>query len=400
MQNQNIKTGTSRKKEKILSICYIYPRKLKYSFGEFILALTDELKKNNINHIIAFPYEKESTDFSNNNIKKLENAGAEIKFVHEHSNELMNTFELIKLSKDVSPTLIHLHYVYLPYSLFNLYAFVKDIPLIYSERMVPAPKNPLRDAIRKKFHRIKAKIFNLKSVRKIVCVTNFVKKEHIEHYGVSDNKLITIYNGINIKRFTKAGDAETRREFNLTVDMPVITCVAELRKGKGVENFIKASPYILQKIKNARFMVVGYGPLNQEIKNLVEKSYLKDFFIFTGHRNDVERILSISSVLIVPTSSTWPEAFGFTAAEGMGVGVPVIASDIGGLREVVDHGKTGYLVPPDDPFEIATKTIRILSDTNLIKSFSENGIERIKSYFSLERMIQEHIDLYLSLIKK
>lgn len=399
MQKENIKIGTSRKKDKILSICYIYPRKLRYSFGEFILALTEELNKNNINHIIALPYEKESNDFSNNNIKMLENAGAELKFVYEHSNELMNTLELIKLSNHVNPSLIHLHYFY-PYSTFNLYAFLKDLPIIYSERMVPAPKNPLRDAIRKKFHRIKAKIFDSRSVRKIVCVSNFVKREHIKHYNVSEDKLITIYNGININRFFRYDDVEIRKEFNITADISVITCVAEIRKGKGVENFVKASPFILEKINNCIFIIVGDGQLIREIKNLVEKLNLEDFFIFTGHRNDVERILSISSVLVVPTSSTWPEAFGFTAAEGMSVGVPVIASDIGGLKEVVDDGKTGYLVPTDNPIEIAAKTIRILSDKSLLKSFSENGIKKVKNCFSLERMVQEHVDLYLSLIKK
>ncbi|MCX9010304.1 MAG: glycosyltransferase family 4 protein [Candidatus Methanoperedens sp.] len=390
----------SHTQRKILSICYIYPRKLKYSFGEFLLYLTGELTKNKIYHVIALPYETERCDFSENNLKTLEKAGAEIKFIQMHSSEIMKTLELIRLCKEVSPSLIHLHYIYPPYSLFNLYAELKDLPLIYSERMTPAPKNPLRDAIRKQIYTTRSKIFNSKSIRKIVCVSNFVKEEHIKHYGVSDNKLITIYNGVNIERFKKYEGTRIRSEFGVRPDIPVITCVAEIRKGKGVENFIKASPFILEKIKNARFIIVGDGTLIQEIKKLIERLNLTEFFILTGQRNDVEKILSISSVLIVPTSSTWPEAFGFTAAEGLSVGVPVIASDIGGLKEIVEHGKTGYLVPPDDPSEIAMKTISILSNKVLSESFSENGIKRAKSYFSLDRMVQEHINLYLSVKNK
>ncbi len=387
--------------KKILSICSMYPSKATGSFGEYLLSLTRELSKHGFVHIIAFPLEPKNPGGKSDIIERLKGSGAEIKVINESIWDFKNTWELIKLVREVKPALVHMHY-YNVYSFFNVYAYYRRIPLVYSERLLPrGGKKLFRRFLRDAVHWIKAKLLNF-GVTKIICVSDFVREEHAKHYRVSKEKLITIFNGVNLDRFKKA-DQESinnlKSEFGINPDTSIVTCVSVVRKGKGVEFFIKAAPHILNKVKNVKFFLVGDGPLLPDIKKMVKDLNMDDFFVFLGWRADIERILAVSNVSVVPTAKDCPEAFGFVAAESMGLGVPVVASNIGGLKSIVSDGKTGFLAMPSDPVSLSNKISDILNNEDIAREFSENGVKRANTLFSLKRMVDEHIKLYFQVLQ-
>ena len=387
--------------KKILSICSIYPSKAG-SFGDFLLSLSRLLTEVGFEHVIVFPKEARRFEMQDNLIKNLEDLGAEIKIISESHSDLWDTLEFIKIVKSVNPSLIHMHY-YRAYSLFNLYALYRGIPLMYSEHLLPRiEKNYLRRFFQVLYHRTKRKLFNF-GINNIICVSNFTNEQHSKHYGVSKKKLVTIRNGVNLNRFSPVAEKveiALRKEFGFSEGDLVVTCVSVIRDGKGVENIVKAAPMIVNKTRNVKFLVVGDGPLLSTLKGLVAKSGLEPNFIFTGWRADVETIISISNVLVVPTSSQCAESFGFVAAEGMMAGVPVVASNIGGLKEIIEDGKTGLLAIPDNPSDLADKVVKILSNKQLAHSISEKGLIRARKLFTLERVVQEYVNLYAETLSK
>jgi glycosyltransferase involved in cell wall biosynthesis len=372
--------------KKILSICISHPL-IEGSFEEFLLALSKELRDLGWENTIAFIGKPiESLE------KKLKMLGVEIKIIPLYKEDFSNTISFLSLIKETKPSLIHIHFYYPPYSLLNLYCYLKKIPLIYTEHFLPSPKGLLRNVTRNILHKIKAKIFNF-GICKIICVSNFVKEEHKKHYSVSEKKLIRIYNGINLERFGKLHNPKPLRdEIGIDPNTQIITCIATMEKRKGVQYLINAAPLIIKEVPDIKFLIVGDGPYLPSLKEMVHELNLDQYFIFTGWRSDTERILSISTVLVVPSMSNSLEAFGFVAAEGMACGIPVVASKIGGLREVVEDNVTGFLIEPDNSEVLAEKVICVLKDNGL-RIDIKKSYERAK-LFSLERMIKEYMSLY------
>ena len=373
-------------KKRVLSICYITPNKLG-SFEEFIIALSKKLKEKGFSHVVIFTGEplKEIYD-------RLLDEGAKIETINPSYSYLKDAFLFYKLIKKFNPSIVHFHY-YQPYTIINYLAFFKDIKIIYSDRMsYKKPKNWFKKISRKIYYPTRAKIFNL-GINKIICVSEYVKLKHIREYKVNPQKLIVIYNGINTNKYKKINvkDNKIINKFNIKSEDIIITCVAYLAKEKGIQYLIKAAPIIIENVPNVKFFIIGDGPYRKKFEALVKNYGLKNYFIFTGSRSDIENFYSITSCMVVP--SIWEEAFGFVAAEAMSTEVPVVAFNSGGLKEVVVDGETGYLVPIKDYLSLAEKIIEITKNTNIAKMMGEKGRKRIMEKFSLENCVDNYIKI-------
>ncbi|HBU69268.1 MAG TPA: hypothetical protein DEE98_02670 [Elusimicrobia bacterium] len=184
---------------------------------------------------------------------------------------------------------------------------------------------------------------------------------------------------------------EVRRELNIPDSAVVIGCVARLVPVKGVIYLVEAAA-LLEKLaaEETRYLVVGDGPLGQEIKSKVFSLGLTNRFIFTGMRNDVPDMMSAMDIYVQPSLN---EGMGKTLVQAHAAGLPIVASRVQGIPDVVAEGKTGFLVPPADALGLSEKISALVSSPELRKQMGgagkesvlrkENGLE----YFGKERML-------------
>ncbi len=187
-----------------------------------------------------------------------------------------------------------------------------------------------------------------------------------------------------------------RSELGIPKDSPMIMTVGNLYPTKGHLYFVRAAAAVKEQFPDARFVVVGQtlegrtkyaGRLHGEARTLG----VKDAMVFTGFRSDVPDILQAADVLVQPSLS---ESFGMSIAEGLAAGLPVVASDVGGVPEIIQDGETGILVPPRDPDAIASGVASLLEDREHAASMAARGRDRIREMFSPDRCADQHDRVY------
>lgn len=194
----------------------------------------------------------------------------------------------------------------------------------------------------------------------------------------------TLWNGIDLNRFAYRGPA---RE-------PHAISVARLSPEKDFPTLIQAIPYVLPEHPEFRLSIVGEGKERPLLEQLIRQLELTDRVRLLGERRDVPELLE-QAALFVSSSST--EGISLTLLEAMAVGLPIVATAVGGNPEVVQDGATGYLVPAGDPKSLAHAINRHLSQRDTWKPMSQLARQRVETQFNIERMIYEYEDIYRDL---
>lgn len=178
-----------------------------------------------------------------------------------------------------------------------------------------------------------------------IAVSGGLQKALIQQ-GIPEQRITVIYNGLNSQLFRKSDSAgKWREQAGFSPGTPLVAMVGRLHPVKGHRYFLRAAAEILKERTDVHFLVVGSGPEGDRLEEYTRKLGIQDHVTFTGFVSDVSELMPDLNLLIVP--SLW-EGFGLTALEAMAVGVPVVATSVGGLPEIVEHGTTGLLVPPAD----------------------------------------------------
>jgi L-malate glycosyltransferase len=170
----------------------------------------------------------------------------------------------------------------------------------------------------------------------------------------------------------------------------IIVHMSNFRKVKRVEDVVRTFAWIAEAMP-ARLVLIGDGPEIGHCVELVRELGLKDRVLLMGNQEQVAPLLSVADLFLLPSSQ---ESFGLAALEAMACGVPVIASDAGGLPEVVVEGETGFLCPVGDVESMASRAIALLSDKAVHREFSEAAVHRVRTTFCSARIIPQYEDLY------
>jgi glycosyltransferase involved in cell wall biosynthesis len=202
--------------------------------------------------------------------------------------------------------------------------------------------------------------------------------------GVPPHKIEVIHNGIDVAAF--APRQYSRRPRRIAV-------VACLREEKRIDVLIAAAPRILARYADAEFWVVGDGTCREQLIGLARSSGVSQSFHFLGHREDVPAVLAQADLFVLPSRS---EAFPNAVTEAMAAGLPVVATDVGGIPELVADGQTGRLVPPGDAAALSRALLDLLDDPARAAEFGRAARHRIEQSFSFDRMVDRFADLYLS----
>lgn len=219
-------------------------------------------------------------------------------------------------------------------------------------------------------------------VDEYIAVSQFVADRLITSDRVDPARVRVIANAVDLDDFRPASAPTSPGEGYLAT-------VCYLRPEKGVQVLLRAMAILRHAGVAPRLLVVGDGPKLDEYREQARRDDLTNIE-FLGHRNDVADLLRGATVAIIP--SVWPEAFSFVAAEAQAAAVPVIASAIGGLTEVVADGATGLLVPPNDPEALAGALGRLAGDRALRAALGRAGRERAERMFDLAAKVEETVE--------
>jgi glycosyltransferase involved in cell wall biosynthesis len=242
------------------------------------------------------------------------------------------------------------------------------------------------------------KIFYLMLLDRILTVSERVRKFFTVNGKISQ-KAITVYNGINANVFNpQVVSSNTKNEFGLGKNTFVIGSIGILEKDKGQKYLIEAIAILKSEgINNIVCLICGIGPEETHLKKLVYENGLSDKVLFLGFRNDIPSVLKILDMIVI--TSLTIESFSMVAIEAMAMQVPVISTNVGGLPEVVDDGKTGILAPPGD-VDALSKAIKYLLENPEVKlEMGRNARNRVLERFTIEENVRKTEHIFLQMLR-
>lgn len=215
--------------------------------------------------------------------------------------------------------------------------------------------------------------------------------------GYNSQKIVVIRNGIVSSKFerTQRG-AGLRQELGLLPSHRLVMVSSRLNRMKGIEYFLDAAAIVASRFPDVRFLIVGDGANRSELQKRSQRLGLDQWVVFTGFRTDVPDLLSEATISVLPSLS---EGLSNSLLESMASGVPVIAANVGGNPEIIEHGVSGLLVPPRDAGALAGAMSSLLADADLTSRFGQAGRRRVSELFSMERSVGETERFYERLME-
>jgi len=238
-------------------------------------------------------------------------------------------------------------------------------------------------------------------VDRFIILSEASRRTLIERHKIPPEKIVKIHNGIEIEEYhpdikeVKNKKSELRRELGLKSDVPVIGAIGRLVWQKGFEYLIQAIPQVIQAFPEAKFLIVGEGPLRRGLEELSERLKIEDNIIFTGFRSDIKDILATIELLAMPSLL---EGLPLVLLEGMAMTKPIVATRIDGITEVLENGETGLLVPAKNPHDLAEAIIEILKNKTKADLLGQNARKIVEEKFSVKRMVEQTELVYEKLL--
>jgi glycosyltransferase involved in cell wall biosynthesis len=206
--------------------------------------------------------------------------------------------------------------------------------------------------------------------------------EQVAGDGVPPGRITIVPNGIDLDRFRARTSSTNAKR---------IAMVACLRPGKRVDVLIAAAPRVLERHPTAEFVIAGDGPCREELIALARSTGVDRAFQFLGQCDNVATVLADAGLFVLPSAS---EAFPNAILEAMATALPVVATRVGGIPELVEEGVTGHLVDPGDSQQLADSLIEVLDAPERGIELGRNGRQRIEETYSFDRMVKQFESLY------
>ncbi|MBA4323284.1 MAG: hypothetical protein C0408_10760 [Odoribacter sp.] len=217
--------------------------------------------------------------------------------------------------------------------------------------------------------------------------------------GRLSEKVITVYNGIDTNVFDPANvDGDLKAELGIEENSVIIGSIGVLEKDKGQAGLIKAlSRLKAEGVNNVFCIICGSGPEETSLRELAKELGLQGRILFLGFRKDINRVLRALDIGVI--TSLTIESFSMVAVEAMAMKVPVIATSVGALPEVVDDGETGILIPPGDVDALCESIKYLIKNPDIRLKMGENGRKRVLERFTIEENVRKTEDIFLHLIE-
>lgn len=240
-------------------------------------------------------------------------------------------------------------------------------------------------------------LFFSKRIHKIISDSNAVTDYLIHTQGISREHIVTIFNGIDISLYSSSvPDRGLLDEAGIEAGSKIIGTVGRLEDVKDHATLLLAFAKICQTIANAYLIIVGDGSLRGALTQRAKDLHILERIVFLGSRRDVHRILPLFDLFVLSSKS---EGLPLSLLEAMAASVPVIATRVGGIPEIILDHESGLLFSPGDADALADCIHALLLNSEKAKSFSEKAFERVVSSFSMRAMTDQYEAVYNSLVK-
>jgi glycosyltransferase involved in cell wall biosynthesis len=226
---------------------------------------------------------------------------------------------------------------------------------------------------------------------KIIVVSQAVANQYWNI--IQNRKIQVIYNALDLSSFPERASSNIREEFNIPDGYSIVTIPSVLRPWKGQEYFIRAAQFVKKEFPKCKFLILGEEIIKRErgykqwLIRLSKSLGVDNDVIFTGFRKDVPTILSQSDVVVL--ASILPDPFPTVVLEAMAASKPTVATNVGGVPEMVIDGETGVLVPPKDYEAMANAILKLLINKEYSHRLGEAGFERLNKVFTMDKLMKE-----------
>jgi glycosyltransferase involved in cell wall biosynthesis len=209
--------------------------------------------------------------------------------------------------------------------------------------------------------------------------------EKLQHEGRDTAPITLIHSGVDLERYDHQEPCCTlREEYGLPEDASIIGVVARLEPEKGHPTLLEAWPTVLRAVPAARLLVVGEGSRREALEVQARALGIAGPVVFTGRRDDIPAVTAALDIAVLPS---YREAQGLTILEAMALSRPIVASNVGGIPEMVEDGVTGLLVPPHDSEALAAAIVRLLLDHPLADMLGRAGHDLVHDRFCIQLMV-------------
>lgn len=313
----------------------------------------------------------------------------EIDAMADKSMDFSAVKKLIKLFKEEKPDIVHAH----ASAAAKIAAKLCGIKVVYTRHSVFEPPKRLTKGIGKAV----CGAFNNFTADKIIAVAE-AAADNLVKTGVSEKKIEVLLNGVEaLSPWSDEKKSELKKSFGIADDEAVISIVARLNYVKGHKYFVEAAEFLKSRGLKAKYLIVGCGDEEENIKKLIAEKNLSDTVIMTGFLNDVSGILNITDIQVNCSFGT--EATSLSLLEGMSLGIPAVVSDFGGNPGVIKNGGNGFLYPAKDVKKMAECIEELVCDKELYEKMRNNCFDIYERNFTSEVYTKNIEDVYKSLKK-
>jgi len=322
------------------------------------------------------------------------------------------------LHKDRLPHLsIKIFSHYSPWSIFRIRRLIKEngVNVVHSHflhdlwLLSPAlwefPQTKLFATCHMLFSRTRKKDWGhrliYRRLEKIIALTRIARKFHLRCLPVSSDDMVVIPNGIDLSKFSpeKYSRNSIREEFMIKANEPMVGLIGRLAQSKGQEELVYAARDVVKEFPSCRFLMAGEvtkgegkGVLNK-IQDLIKKFHLENNVIMAGFRTDTPEILKALDIFVFPS---YKETFGISLLEAMAMEIPIVATNSGGVPEILNYGNCAILIPPREAQPLAEAIKEYLKNTNFAKKMAVKARKKVEEEYDLNLVLDKIENLYLN----
>ena len=235
--------------------------------------------------------------------------------------------------------------------------------------------------------------YSAKYVTQYISVSRALKDKLIKERDIPAGRISVIYNGVELEQYNPNLQISEigRQSLAISDDDPIVGTIGRLVYQKGLPYFLEAAQYVCSKKQHVRFVIVGGGPEEANLKKLAKKLGILKQCTFTGPRFDIAELLSAFDVFVL---ASLIEGLPRVIIEAMAMARPIVATDINGVREQLRHDETGLLVPPANPRALGEAILKVLDDQNWAKCLGKNARKHAERMFDLRHTVTNIEMLY------
>ncbi len=328
-------------------------------------------------------------------VKKLQEKG--VKTVVCPRNRKIDSilfFKLVMYFLKSQPQILHLHgYLAIFYGIPA--SFLARVPLkVATFHAKGISLNEKRGYRRFDFYLWLAYLMIKMSCTYFIAVSEDVFRSHVKFRKIPPERMKVVHNGISIEDVKSHRSNITRKDLGISDSCFIVGMVGRVDENKGHIFLLKAAKKILSERKNAHFIIIGDGPLEMELKQFCRTKALDNYVHFLGFQENILDYLCLLDVMVI---ASMHEGVPYALLEAMANRVAIIATNVGGIPEVIQNGVNGLLIPPKDPEVIARSITRLLDNQTMRMRLSIAALKILNDRFSQATMVQSTIGIYREL---